>query len=333
MTRKKTDAPEPVKAYKIHTIINYFDNKMRDLPPLKALRAFEACYRLRSYTRAAETLNVGQPAISHQIRLLEQDLGIKLFIKKGSLISATTEADDYYQEISQALGRIAEISRNLRDRSNKRTFNLATYPGIAAYWALPRLYSCREQTKNLSIKVTTIDKERDINWDQVNCAILFGTGNWPGYECQKLISEDVLPVTAPLLAEQLAPYSPERILTTAPLIHLEDTERRWFDWSDWQKEFAPNVRLPSDNIVVTNHGLAIHQALQGQGIVLGWTQIIQDLIEGGSLVPLHNKSLTSERGYWLVAPKNFFNSEAGRIINHILNTEEAHQNACYFPTV
>ncbi|WP_218044134.1 LysR family transcriptional regulator [Kiloniella majae] len=311
-----------MKAYKIHIIINYFDNKMRDLPPLKALRAFEACYRLRSYTRAAETLNVGQPAISHQIRMLEQDLGIKLFIKKGSLISATKEADDYYQEISQALGRIADISRDLRDRGNTKILNLVTYPGIAAYWVLPRLYDCRQQTKNLSIKVTTTDRDHDINWDQTNCAILFGTGNWPGYECHKLISEDVLPVTAPFLAEQIAPCSPDKILTMAPLIHLEDNERRWFDWSDWQKEFAPDVKLPTDSISVTNHGLAIHQALQGQGIVLGWTQIIQDLIDGGALVPLHDQSLTSERGYWLVATKSFFTSEAGTTIKNTLGTNE-----------
>ncbi|WP_419902906.1 LysR family transcriptional regulator [Kiloniella sp.] len=290
---------------------------MRDLPPLKALRAFEACYRLRSYTRAAEQLNVGQPAISHQIRQLEQDLGVKLFEKRGSLISATKEADSYYQETAPALGRIAEASKVLRNKTADNTVTLATYPGIAAYWALPRLSKIKNENKKLSVRIITTDRDADIHWDQIDCAILFGNGDWPGRDCLKLISENVQPIAAPSLAVRLQNLTPDEMLKTAPLIHLEDDEKRWFDWSDWRHKFAPRSKLSSDGIRVTNHGLAIHQALQGQGIALGWIEVIQDLIDGGALVTLQQHSLSSERGYWLVAPLGFLESDSGKEIKRV----------------
>ena len=121
---------------------------MRDLPPLKALRAFEACYRLRSFTRAAGTLNVGQPAISHQIRLLERDLGVELFEKRGSVIHATEEADTLYAAIAPAFFSIVEASRSIRRAASTNDVTLATYSGIAAYWISPRLldYASRRMT-------------------------------------------------------------------------------------------------------------------------------------------------------------------------------------------
>jgi hypothetical protein len=123
----------------IHSLIDFFDNSMNDLPPLKALRAFEACYRLGSYTRAAARLNVQQPAISHQIRLLESDLGVKLFVKRGAAMHPTDRAHDYYRTISLAFGDIERASARLRRQGKNDEITLATYPGIASFWLLSRL--------------------------------------------------------------------------------------------------------------------------------------------------------------------------------------------------
>ena len=112
---------------------------MKHLPPLKAVRAFEACYRLGSFTRAARELNVGQPAISHQIRLLEQDLGAKLFTKHGAVPLPTGEADIYYRDVVQTLGDLERASIRMRHRQESGALTIATYPGIAAFWLLPRL--------------------------------------------------------------------------------------------------------------------------------------------------------------------------------------------------
>lgn len=291
---------------------------MRDLPPLKALRAFEACYRLRSFTRAASTLNVGQPAISHQIRVLERDLGVELFEKRGSAIHATEAADTLYSVISPAFFSIVEASRALRRAGSKRDVRLATYSGIAAYWISPRLAKLREQLPDLTVRIVTADLDEDIMLGDVDCAILFGRGNWPGADAELLIPEEVVPIGSPSVAAEIGPISPEKLIRNGPLIHLEDPQRRWYSWEDWRDHFAKGVMKIDRAVTVTNHGLAIHQALAGQGIALAWREVVMTLIEGGSVIALHDTPLVSDRGYWLVARRGFLDTDHGKALHHAL---------------
>lgn len=287
---------------------------MRDLPPLKALRAFEACYRLRSFTRAASALNVGQPAISHQIRLLERDLGVVLFKKRGSIIQSTEEADTLYSTISSAFFSIVEASRALRRTGSKKDVRLATYSGIAAYWITPRLARLREQVSDFSVRIVTADLDEDIMLGDVDCAILFGRGKWPGADAELLIPEEVVPIASPSVANELGPITPAELIERGPLIHLEDPRRRWHSWEDWRDYFAKEATEIDRAVTVTNHGLAIHQALTGQGVALAWTGVVTTLIEGGSVVALHDTPLVSDRGYWLVSRHGFLDTDRGKAL-------------------
>ena len=291
---------------------------MHDLPPLKALRAFEACYRLRSFTRAAQTLNVGQPAISHQIRLLEKDLGAKLFEKHGATIRPTEAAHSYYTAVAQAFFNIAEASREVRRGEAFGGATLITYPGVAAFWASPRIARLGDSAPDAAIRIVTAERDSDISLAQADCAILFGRGDWPGCEVLHLLPERVCPVALPALAERFAEATPEEMLEQAPLIHLEDAEERWFTWEDWRRRFAPRAQRINRRISVSNHGLAIHQALAGHGVALCWIGVVESLIEGGSLIPLQETPLVSDRGYWLVARPGFLESEAGWQIKQAL---------------
>ena len=288
---------------------------MRDLPSLKAVRAFEACYRLGSYTRAAGALNVQQPAISHQIRILEEDLGVKLFRKRGVAMQPTEPGHDYYRSVSAALDDIARASARLRRQGRSGEVLLATYPGIAAFWVLPRLAALRADSPDTVVRVTTAELDAHLPLDEADCAILFGAGDWPGFESQPLFDERVLPLAAPDLAKRLSGLSPAEMLASGPLIHLDDPERRWFTWQDWRRRFAPEAARVDRTMVVTNHGVAIQQALQGNGVVLGWTGMVGDLLESGVLQPLHETPLVSPRGYHFLTSARFRQSEAGRTIS------------------
>ena len=294
---------------------------MRDLPPLKAARAFEACYRLGSYTRAAAELNVQQPAISHQIRLLEQDLGVRLFVKEGAAMVPSGPAHDYYRVLSGSLRDIGRASARLRRRNEGDGITLATYPGIASYWALPRLAALKRRTPKTVFRVTTAELDAHIPLDEVDCAILFGIGDWPGFESRLVIPEAVVPVAAPKLAAALAGCTPTALLEAGPLIHLEDAEGRWFTWQDWQAKFAPEAGAPDRSVEVTNHGVAIHQALQGNGVALGWRGMVADLLESGVLQPLHNEDLTSKRGYHFLTAPTFHGSAACDLVMEALGLD------------
>ena len=231
------------KIAKFHVVIEIIDNAMKNLPPLRAVAAFEACYRLKSFTRAAATLNVRQPAISHQIRLLERDLGAKLFTKHGATILPTPQADDLYLSVSSGLSEIVRGSERVRRRGGGDTLSLATYPGIAAFWVLPRVarLSQSQSVDTVPLRVTTADRDADIPLEDFDCAILFGDGNWPGYETTLLVREGVTPVAAPALAAQWRNRTPQDLLQSGPLIHLEDPEARWFTWADWKTQRAPDA--------------------------------------------------------------------------------------------
>lgn len=293
---------------------------MRYLPPLRAIRAFEACYRTGSFTRAARELNVGQPAISHQIKLLEADLGVALFDKRGPMTRPTAIGDDYYRSVALALSGLAEASRKIRRRGAREMLTIGTYPGIATFWALPRLAAHQAPGAASSYRVVTAERDADIDLAEVDAAILFGDGDWPGCDSRLLLPERVVPVAAPSLARTLKLVSAAELLKRGPLIHLEDSERRWFAWSDWQAQFAPKAQAIDRSLVVTNHGIAIYQALQGSGVALGWLGVIDDLLASGVLVALRAAPLVSTRGYHLVSRPGWLDEPAGRrLLEMLLN--------------
>jgi LysR family glycine cleavage system transcriptional activator len=295
---------------------------MKHLPPLKAVRAFEACYRLNSFTKAADSLNVGQPAISHQIKILENDLGIKLFEKRGSLLQPTKAADSYFVSVSRSLNSLADASRNVRDATPFKGITIATYPGLAAYWVSPRLAKLHQSSVSMSIRIVTSELDETISLRDVDCAILVGRGDWADAEALPLIQEQTTPVAAPALVETLKDRNPETLLTAGPLIHLEDEEHRWFTWEDWRDRFAPDTMNLNQAVTVSNHALAIHQALTGQGITLAWRGLVQTLVASGSLIELHDKPLVSDRRYWLVARPGFLQSERGTALYRALTSSE-----------
>lgn len=291
-------------AANFNIIIEIFDNEMNRLPPLKAVAAFEACYRLRSFSRAASSLNVRQPAISHQIRLLESDLGTKLFTKHGARILPTQSADEFYLAVSSGLSEIGRGSERIRKRGTDKTLTLATYPGIAAFWLLPTMARCGDDTDRPPLQVTTVDRDADMPLDAVDCSVLFGQGDWQGFESFLLAYEEVVPVAAPALAEKWRQQTPEHLVEAGPLIHLEDAERRWFTWHDWRMQRAPGAKSVNSTYTVTNHGVAMQEALLGTGIALGWINVIGGLMQHGALVPLCDQPIASDRGYHLVLAKH-----------------------------
>jgi DNA-binding transcriptional LysR family regulator len=296
---------------------------MLDLPPLKSLRVFEACMRLGSFTRAAQELRVGQPAISHQIHALERDLGVQLFNRRGVRTAPTAEALLYYRSIAVALADMARATTALRSTRRPPGVTLATYPGLAMFWLLPRLAKLKQSHPKLRVRVTTAERDCDIPVDEVDCAILFGSGDWPGYQSYRLMTEVVVPVASPALAATLRGRPWKEILRGGPLIHLDDEDHRWFNWADWRDRRYPEVSELDAGIAVTNHGIAIHQALMGRGVALGWRGVIDDMLDNNLLVALDARPLSSDRGYFLVSRRTFPSSRLGKVILSTLPVKTA----------
>lgn len=291
---------------------------MQRLPSLKSLRVFEACVRLGSFSKAAKELNVGQPAVSHQIRSLEQDLGKLLFERRGTRAIPNEAALVYYRTIAGAFEDMARASQGIRQSVRPPGLRIGTYPGIAMFWLMPKLARLKKRDPSLTICVTTAERDQDIPFDDIDCSILFGDGRWAGHESRCLIREAVVPIAAPAIAANPQLRMPANLLRQGPLIHLEDQDARWFTWSDWRDQRSPETRTIDPGITVTNHGIAIHQALIGQGAALGWMGVVDELIESGLLVALDPKPITSKRGYYIVARKGFLEGRLGILLLNAL---------------
>ena len=291
---------------------------MRDLPPLKALRAFEACYRYNSFTKAATSLNVGQPAISHQIRALESDLGKRLFQKNGAAIEPTAEARVFYNTISPALESIASASRNLRNQGDYQGVQIGSYPGLATYWLGPRLSRLSKEHPRAAVRLITAEQDRDLALDGLDCAILFGDGDWDGCDSVPLIPEEVIAICSPALYGDWKNADAATLMEFAPLIDLIDQEDRWVNWAQW-KEFQNVGDLEFDpKISVYNHAISIHQAMTGHGICLAWKGVVSEMLSQGLLKALDLPVMTSPRGYYLVARPGFLDSSHGQLLHSYL---------------
>lgn len=275
----------------------------RELPPLTALIAFEAAARHMNFTRAAEELNVTQPAVSHQIQMLETDLGVRLFVRSGRQVILTTTGQEFFRSVTDSLGRIADVTKSVRKATDLGTVTIATNPGVAAFWLTPRLSLFQDEHPDLKVRVLTSERDRNLPIEDLDVAIRFGLGTWENTTAEMLMPEVVAPVFAPGYGDIDRDWTPELIWSDPALLHQEDDESRWFTWEDWRVRWCPDKPTSEPRVTFSNYSVAILQAISGKGIALGWTQMLADLLESDTLRLVSDFELTSHRGYFVVVPR------------------------------
>ena len=179
------------------------------LPSLNGLRAFEAAARHLSFTQAASELNVTQTAISHQIKRLEQELGVRLFIRQNRALTLTPEASEYLPGVRAAFNDLRLATDRLLRREDGHVLTVSTLASLAAKWLLPRLSAFQEAHPGIDVRITTSTSLVDFQRDNVDAAIRYGRGQWAGLRADWLMADEVFPVCSPALltGEQAAEMS------------------------------------------------------------------------------------------------------------------------------
>ena len=170
---------------------------MTRLPSLNGLRAFEAAARHLSFTAAATELNVTQTAISHQIRRLEEELGIRLFVRQNRSLALTPEARDYLPGIRAAFNDLRLATDRLTRKDNDHVLTVSTLASLAAKWLLPRLSMFQQAHPGIDVRITTSTGLVDFQRDGVDAAIRYGRGQWPGLRADWLMADELFPVCSP----------------------------------------------------------------------------------------------------------------------------------------
>ena len=193
------------------------------LPSLNGLRAFEAAARHMSFTQAAAELNVTQTAISHLIRRLEQEIGVKLFVRQNRGLALTPEGRDYLPGVRTAFQDLRLATDRLLRKDDGRVLTVSTLASLAAKWLLPRIASFQEQHKEIDVRITTSSDLVDFHRDEIDGAIRYGRGQWSGVHADWLMADELFPVCSPALLEGKNPLRKPEDLANHTLLH---TSRR-----------------------------------------------------------------------------------------------------------
>jgi LysR family transcriptional regulator, glycine cleavage system transcriptional activator len=272
---------------------------LRRLPPLNALKAFEAAARHESFTRAAEELFVTQGAVSHQVKALEQELGVKLFNRERQRLIITDAGQEYLVTLRDAFDRIAVGTERLLQRQSSGVLTVSTSPDFAAKWLVNRLGRFAEEHANIDLRVSATLHHVDFAREDVDLAVRHGDGNWPGLDVVRLCAEQLFPVCSPkLLTGRNRLKRPADVLKF-PLLHVNDRK----DWVRWLEAAGVQTADLTHGPVLNRVSMAIDAAVDGQGIVLARTALAATDLINGRLVRPFAEELRLSKTYWIICPK------------------------------
>src|SRR5881397_2451533 len=201
------------------------------LPSLNGLRAFEAAARHLSFTQAASELNVTQTAISHQIKRLEEELGVRLFVRQNRALTLTPQAQDYLPGIRAAFNDLRLATDRLKRRDNDHVLTVSTLASLAAKWLLPRLSAFQASHPGIDVRITTSTALVDFRNGDVDAAIRYGRGQWPGLRAEWLMADEGFPVCSPALLAGKRPLQTPEDLRDHVLLHTSNAN--YDDWRQW----------------------------------------------------------------------------------------------------
>ncbi|WP_220813564.1 LysR substrate-binding domain-containing protein [Pseudomonas paralcaligenes] len=272
----------------------------RWLPSLSALRAFEAAARHESAKRAAEELSVTATAVSHQIRALEESLGVALFLRKPRQLELTAQGRELQQVLESAFDSIGATVERLSAVPCRQAITLSTTPAVAVRWLLSWVCLLRDSHPQIDLRIHASHEPVALDGVTADIAIRYGDGRWPGLVAEKLFDNTFIPACSPLLGLHDAAELPNH-----PLIHFRNQAAisSPLDWALWQKQ----ARVPgldvSAGLVFSDETHAVSAAIGAQGVALMSRQLIEDELREGRLVQPFGPEVEG-KPFFLVYPES-----------------------------
>lgn len=277
---------------------------MKRLPPLNALRVFEAAARHLSFTKAAEELHVTPGAVSQQIKALEEFIGAPVFRRQKRNLLLTDEAQASLPVLREGFDKLAEAGRLLASRVDSGKLTVSVAPSLAAKWLVPRLDRFHEQHPDIDVWVSADMEVVDFAADDVDLAIRYGGGAYPGVVVEHLMAESIVPVCSPRLLIGDHPLKTPVDLVHHALLHdgSPDKDESCPTWPMWLKaagvKGVDGARGPKFN----QSSLVIEAAVAGKGVALAKSQLALADLEAARLVIPFDMTTPSAFAYYIVHP-------------------------------
>lgn len=272
----------------------------RRLPPLNAVRAFEAAGRHGSFLLAARELRVTAGAISHQVKVLEGFLGVRLFHRLQRGIVLTDVGLNYLTGTRDAFDRLATATDQLAIGSRTRTLRITALPAFAEKWLVPRLQQFQEQHPEIDVRLAADADVVDFVTRDYDIGLRYTDGRHPGLKVDLLLEEEIFPVCSPALLQGPRPLRRPADLAGQTLlydVHWQD------DWRLWLGALGLNDLQPRQESRFTLYSMALEAAVRGGGVLIGHSAMIADDLAAGRLVAPFGERVPAPHAYYLAYPK------------------------------
>ncbi|PDS99123.1 LysR family transcriptional regulator [Rhizobium sp. S9] len=281
---------------------------MSDHPPeLGWMRLFVEVARLGSFSAAATLLRLTQPAVSYQIRRLEQQFGVSLLRRQHRGVELTAEGERLLEVAAKAVGDIDALARSFRAEAQRPVVRLRTDYAFSALWLIPRMDGFRLLHPETDIQIVATQRLAAGFRDDADVAVVFGTRAEFEAVGTLLLPERVVPICTRGFLDRNGPFDDPRQLAGARLIHLDaPLPSPWFDWRTYFAEFSilRDAHAGRGDISFNTYSLVVQSALSEQGVALGWMGLVDTLLSAGMLLEAGPSLEAQDRGYWLVPPRS-----------------------------
>ncbi|MEM7122503.1 MAG: transcriptional regulator GcvA [Pseudomonadota bacterium] len=277
----------------------------RPLPPLNALRAFESAGRHLSFTKAAAELNVTPAAVSHQVRALEETLGVPLFHRLTRALRLTDAGQAAMPALAQGFDKLTQAVEQIRAMSESGVLTISVSPSFGAMWLMPRLEQFRVRHPDIEVRIDGTDRRVDVARGDADVALRYGPGGYDGVRVDRLFGQRNTPVCSPALLQGEHPLSRPDDLRYHTLLHVE-----WKDaeasWRMWLLAAGLDDIDPTRGPRFTQETMAVQAALDGHGVALVGDVLVADELASGRLVRPFDPGLSTPLtfSFYLLTPKD-----------------------------
>ncbi|MGN6307467.1 MAG: LysR substrate-binding domain-containing protein [Mesorhizobium sp.] len=276
----------------IHMVRRFYS-----LPSLIALAAFEAAARHLSLTKAADELNVTPGAVSKQVRMLEEELGIPLFLRRHRAIELTREGETLAAAMREGFERMASAFRQIKSLGGQPVATVGCTMAMAQLWLMPRMGSFWNSHPDIVVDHVISDHPHGLDRPDVELRLRYGDGEWPDELSAKLYDDRIFPVASPAFAKAY-PTKSMQDLAQLQLLSVEGIDWTWTTWAEFLREAGhPNRHVNVRRF--NSYVIALQAARSGQGVALGWESLVAPLIEAGSLMQVTDTAIAAPQSYFV----------------------------------
>lgn len=272
----------------------------RKIPPLNWLRAFESSARHLSFTAAAQELGLTQTAISKQVKNLELHFHVLLFQRRARSLILTKAGETYLPKVRDAFDRLSVGTEEVFGNRQAELLTIRVSVGFSAYWLGPKIGDFRTRYPSIDFRIVSSVWNNDADESDVDLEIRYGSGDWPGFKCERLTIENIFPICHPKLMEGIAPLKHPEDLESHTLLHVDGYEE---GWATWLKAADLPATISGTGLHFDTSILSFEMAKTSHGVALGRSSLTSIVLAEGRLVAPFDLVVPIKEGFHLLTPK------------------------------